>query len=192
MSRSRAVTKAVATIGALAAAAVLWQNLPTPTDVYAPFTVEAVLGSQVSGRDLSATVRGVRIAPELQADSVLTKAPIAAVGVWVAVDTTLLASTDPALPRAELIVGADIYRPTDRIPAGTALGGPLQPSISVRGAWVFDVAPALLGPDTVAVLSVSTGDGRLDSRLDIRIPLDDSDVTRSTIVDLARPAQEAT
>ena len=45
--------------------------------------------------------------------------------------------------------------------------------MTLRGSWVFDVAPALVAPESSdpMTLLIWVGDGRLDSRLAIRIPL---------------------
>jgi hypothetical protein len=55
----------------------------------------------------------------------------------------------------------------------------VNPVITQRGSWVFDVAPALLATESDPMtLRVWVGDGRLDSRLVIRIPLDGASVSR--------------
>ena len=58
---------------------------------------------------------------------------------------------------------------------------------------MFDVAPALLEPGASESLTlrVWVGDAFLDSRLVIRIPTDDSRVSRSDTVDLVPPVQSA-
>jgi hypothetical protein len=174
---------------AIATAAVLWLQLPANTDIYAPFDVRGVIGTPVSGRAVTATVTGVRIAPQLTADSVLTPGPLPATGTWLIVDATVQANRNPELPHAELLVGPNTYRPSDRLPPATALGSlMIQPGIAQRGAWVFDVAPALLHTYAAdpLTLRVWAGDGRLDSRLLIRIGLTDPRVSEAGTAALSR------
>ena len=185
--RARSVTGPVATVTVIAVAALIWHQLPTPTDVYAPFPVAGVPGAAVAGRNLTVTVTGARISSKVTADSVLTPAPVSAVGQWIVVGATMLAATDPAVPRAMLIAGPNTYRPTDRLPPGTTLGAMLQPAVAESGAWVFDVPPTLLDPDDEVMLQIWDGDGRLDTRLDITLTLSDTRVSRMDTVDLKRP-----
>lgn len=65
MSLSRRLIPSVVLIVVLAATAVLWHNLPTPTAVYAPFDVHGSMGAPVMGRGVSATVTRVCIADRL-------------------------------------------------------------------------------------------------------------------------------
>ena len=133
----KAALPALSVIFVVAAAAVVWHNLPTPTDLYGPFDVHAEAGSPAVGRAVTATV-------------------------------------------------------TDRFFVET-LKAEISPGIAQRGSWVFDVAPALLelGASESLTLRVWVGDAFLDSRLVIRIPTDDSRVSRSDTVDLVPPVQSA-
>ncbi|PRC61421.1 hypothetical protein C6A85_09070, partial [Mycobacterium sp. ITM-2017-0098] len=65
----------------VAAAALVWHNLPTPTDLYGPFEVRGTAGEPVTGRTVTATITSIRIAPQVNS--------IQAAGEWVVVDTTL-------------------------------------------------------------------------------------------------------
>ena len=175
---------ALSVIFVVAAAAVVWHNLPTPTDLYGPFNVHAEAGSPAVGRAVTATVTAVRIAPQVNS--------VQPAGVWMVVDTTLEANRSTGLPHSELIVGPNTYTPTDRFFVET-LKAEISPGIAQRGSWVFDVAPALLEPGASESLTlrVWVGDAFLDSRLVIRIPTDDSRVSRSDTVDLVPPVQSA-
>jgi hypothetical protein len=180
----RAVLSAVSVLVVVAAAAVVWQNLPTPTDVFGPFDVHAEVGEPATGRAVSATVDGVRIAPQVNS--------VPAAGLWVVVDTTLEATRSTELPHSELIVGPNTYSPTDRFFVKT-LKAEINPGITQRGAWVFDVASALVAPDVSEpmTLRIWVGDGRLDSRLVIRIPADDPRVSRADAARLDAPVESA-
>jgi hypothetical protein len=175
---------ALGTVVVIAAAAIVWLHLPTQTDVMGPFDVHGEAGAQVTGRAVAATVTGVRIAPEVNS--------VKAAGIWVVVDTTLAGTRSTELPHCELIVGPNTYTPTDQFFLKTLMGE-ISPGIAQRGAWVFDVAPALVAPGSSEsmILRVWVGDGRLDSRLVIRIRDDGSRVSRIDAVTLDAPVVSA-
>jgi hypothetical protein len=182
--KSRRVLTAVAVIITIAAATVVWQNLPTPPDITGPFDVHGDAGLRTAGRDIAATVTGTRIAPEVDS--------VPAAGIWVVVDATLEAPRSTELPKSDLIIGPNRYTPTDRFFLKT-LQADVSPGISLRGSWVFDVAADLVAPGGTEPLTlrVWTGyDDQLDSRLVIEIPA--GDVSRSDSVTLEVPAESAT
>lgn len=78
---SRRVLTAIGVVVTVAVAAVVWHDLPTPTDVLGPFDVHGDAGTRTVGRAVSADVTSVRITPEV--DSVKPA------GFWVVVDTEL-------------------------------------------------------------------------------------------------------
>jgi hypothetical protein len=182
LPKAGSVLAALTVAVVVAAAAVVWHNLPTPTDVYGPFDVHAEAGESATGRGVSATVTAVRIAPEVNS--------VHAAGQWVVIETTMEGVRSTETPHSDLIVGPNTYRPSDRF-LGKTLGADVAPDIAQRGAWVFDVASALLAPGAIdsLTLRVWVGDGRLDSRLVIRIPVDDSRVSRTDAVKLS-PLEE--
>ena len=65
MPTSRRALMVLGVVVTVAAAAVVWQNLPTPTDVLGPFEVRGDSGTPVTGRGVEATVTSVRISPEV-------------------------------------------------------------------------------------------------------------------------------
>ena len=168
----------------VAAAAVVWQNLPTPTDVLGPFDVHADAGTPATGRAVSANVTNVRISRGV--DSVKPA------GVWVVVNTALEGTRSTELPHSELVVGPNTYSPTDVFFTETLMAE-ISPGITQRGSWVFDVAPVLVEPGSSEpmTLHVWVGDGRLDSRLAIRIPLHGLRFSRVDSVTLKKPEQSA-
>ena len=177
MSLPRRLIPSAVLIVVLAAAAVLWHNLPTPTAVYAPFDVHGSMGAPVLGRGVSATVTRVRIADRLSDASSRDRSSVTATGRWVVVDTVLTATTTPDRPHVELLVGPNTYAPADRFDSAAAVGE-LAPGIAVTAPWVFEVAPTVLDAGE-ATLHVWVGDGRLDSRLVITVPLAGPGVSRS-------------
>ncbi len=182
---TRTALRTLAVVVVVAAAAVVWQNLPTPTDIYGPFDVYADGGTPAAGRGVTATVTAVRIAPQVNS--------VKAAGQWVVVDTTLEATRSTELPRSELIVGPNTYTPSDRF-FGKTLGAEIAPGITQRGAWVFDVASDLVAPGASEPLTLHVWlglDQQLDSRLVIRMPVDDSRVSRVQTVKISAPAVSA-
>ncbi len=165
----------------VAAAALVWHNLPTPTDLYGPFDVRGGAGEPVRGRAVIATITSIRIAPQVNS--------IKAAGDWVVVDTTLDAVDSTELPRAELIVGPNSYVPSDRF-FMDSLGAEIAPGITQRGSWVFDVASPLVAQDASEpiTLRVWAGSDLLDSRLVIEVPADDPRTTRTDEVELRPPS----
>lgn len=181
--RTRRVLVVIGTVLTIAAAAVVWQNLPTPPDVTGPFDVHGQAGQRTAGRDVAATVTSVRATPLVNS--------VAPAGIWVVVDATLEAPVSTELPRSDLIVGPNTYTPTDRFFLKT-LRDDVSPGFEQRGSWVFDVAPALIAPGSSepVTLRVWTGyDEQLDSRLIIDIPR--ADIDRVRAVTLTPPVESA-
>lgn len=174
----RSALSALCVVVSVAAAALIWHNLPTPTDLYGPFDVHGSAGEPVRGRAVTATVTSVRVAPTVNS--------VPAAGRWVVVDTTMEAQGSTEVPHADLLVGPNTYIPTDRFFVKT-LGRPLAPGIEQRGSWVFDVASTLIdgGDADDLVLRVWVGGDLLDSRLVITIPRNDPRVSSSDEVDVA-------
>jgi hypothetical protein len=182
VKRARSLLPALSVLVVVAAGALVWHHLPTPTDVYGPFDVHADAGTRALGRGIDATVTGVRIAAKVNS--------VQAAGQWAVVDAALEGTRTTELPHAELIVGPNTYNPSDLFFPKT-LGAEISPQFTQRGTWVFDVASALLarGADQPMTLRVWVGDGRLDSRLVISMTTDDPRVVRTDAVDVVPPVE---
>lgn len=163
LTRFRTALSAVCVVVLVAAAALVWHSLPTPTDLYGPFDVHGKAGEPVRGRAVTATVTSIHVAPSLDS--------VPAAGRWVVIETTMEAQGSTAVPHADLLVGPNTYIPTDRF-LTKALGRSLAPGIEQRGSWVFDVASTLIDGDDLdsLALRVWVGTDLLDSRLIITIP----------------------
>jgi hypothetical protein len=184
MPNSRNALTALAVVVTVAVAAVVWQHLPTPTDVLGPFDVQGNAGATTTGRGVAGTVTGVRVTNEVDG--------VRPAGTWVVVDTALRGTHSTEVPHAELIVGPNSYDPSDLFLLKT-FNGQLSPGITWRGPWVFDVAAALVAPGSTEPLTlhVWVGDGRMDSRLVIRIPNNGSLLNRVDSVMLGDPELNA-
>jgi hypothetical protein len=181
---ARQIIEMLSTALTIAASAVLWHHLPANTDVFAPFDVRGGLGEQTAGRALSATAYAVTVTPQLT-DRYGRK--LAATGTWVVVDVALQAGSDYGLAKADLRVGPNTYRPTDRL---FVMPPELQPGIADRRGWAFDVAPQVLDSVASVVFRAWVGDSRLDSRLVIDIPLRGPRAYRVDSFELADPVQQ--
>lgn len=184
MSRRRLIGAVLGTLIAVVAGAVLWNHLPVNTDTFAPFDVHGSTGEHLTSTRLSGSVEQVTIAPE--AISRFGKR-LTAVGTWVIVQAAVDSGNDYANAQADLVVGPNTYRPTDRVLEATVI----QPGITDRRAWVFDVAPAVLAEADSVVFRVWVGDGRLDSRLVVDIPLTGPSVHRTAVFRIPAPTQAA-
>jgi hypothetical protein len=180
----RRALAAVGVVVTIAAAAVVWQNLPSPTGVLGPFEVRGDAGTPATGRGVAATVTSVRIAPEVNS--------VKPAGAWVVVDVALEGTSSTELTHSKLVVGPNTYSPSDVFSLDTVFGQ-ISPGITLRGSWVFDVAPALVAPESSDPLTliVWAGDGRLDSQLAIRIPTQGSLFSRVDEVKLKKPEMTA-
>ncbi|BBY67275.1 hypothetical protein MHEL_55180 [Mycolicibacterium helvum] len=162
------------TVVAVALAALIWHHLPAQSSIYAPFDVHAGINTAAVGDNLSATVTGAAIAPTIEKPP--SNKQIAAAGTWLMAATSLDATNAPVLPRADLLVGPNTYAPTDRL---LSTNGLVQPGLTLRCVWIFDVPVDVLNSVKSVVLRVWGGDERLSSRLVMDIPLADASVNRS-------------
>lgn len=187
----RSVAPAVAITAAIAAAAALWHNLPEPTELYKPFDVHARVGQQATGRGITATVDGVRIGPKVHKVSPPERT-VLSVGTWVVVDAAVMATRAFEMPHAALIVGPNTYEPSDRFwPA--ALGAELEPGITQRGSWAFEVPAELVAAAADPIsLRIWLNVASLDSRIVVTIPLDGEHVSRNDVVTLEPVTESAT
>jgi hypothetical protein len=184
ISNSCRVLTVLAVVVTVAAAAVVWQNLPTPTDVLGPFEVRGEAGTPTAGRGVAATVTSVRIAPEVNS--------VKPAGTWLVVNVEMEGTRSSELAHSQLVVGPNTYSPSDVFSLDT-LFGEISPGMTLRGSYVFDVAPELVTPESSdqITLLVWVGDGRLDSRLAIRIPTHGSYFGRVDDVTLKKPELSA-
>jgi hypothetical protein len=187
----RQIVHVVAIAAVMAVAAAMWHHLPTPDDVYAPFDIDAGMGEQATGRAIAVEVTGARIAPRIRMERL--RAPtLDALGMWVAIDSEAMTTLADEVLRVDLVAGPNTYGPTERIGV-MPLRGSLTPGIVTRSSWVFDVPAELVAPGEQHIsLRVWVRDGRMDSRLVMDIPLNDSRVSRSDLIVIEPATQVGT
>lgn len=170
---ARAVLTVLGTVVAIAAAALVWHNLPTSAQVIGPFDVHAPIGTPAEGRGVTAKVTAAQLASTVVEDP--SQRSFQALGTWVVVWTTLQSGPSFEYYHADLRVGPNTYAPSDRLfPTGLLL----QPGIAEERQFAFDVPSDLLATVPSVVLRVWVGSDSLDSRLVLDIPLSSERVER--------------
>lgn len=183
---ARAVLSALGTVIAIAAATVVWHDLPTSAQVLGPFDVHAPIGTPAEGRGVTAKVTAAQLASTVVEDP--SQRSFEALGTWVVVWTTLQSGPNFEYYHADLRVGPNTYAPTDRLfPAGLVL----QPGIAEERQWAFDVPADLLATVPSVVLRVWVGSDSLDSRLILDIPLGSERVERVQSAVVSAPVRVA-
>lgn len=163
----------VATAALLVAAWCVQLLAPSEDAAMAPFIVSAEVGEHATGRNIEVIVRDVR------ATRVITTADgWRAEGTWVLVhlDASAVSNQNGAsFHGATLIVHDREYRATERF---TTLfrSTTLVPGIPKAGSLAFEVPEDSLTGTGILQLSTSA-DTRLDSVIEVRIPLDSLSVS---------------
>lgn len=139
----------------------------------APFAVTAQLGQEATGRNIAATITGVRMATSGVADGAGWTAP----GTWLVVDLSAQAVSSEIganLSYARLTLGDRSFQASER--PRSLFRQPLAAGIPTSGTLVFEL-PAV-AQEGAATLSLGLSvDPRLDSV--IELPLDLATVSRS-------------
>jgi hypothetical protein len=117
---------------------------------------------------------------------------VAPAGVWVVVDAEFEGTRTTELTHSALVVGPNTYSPSEAFTLDMLMGE-VSPGIRERGSLVFDVAQDLVEPGAAdpMTLLVWVGDGRMDSRLSIRLPSDGSRFSMVDAVTLEKPEVSA-
>ncbi|NQX33236.1 hypothetical protein [Herbiconiux sp. VKM Ac-2851] len=135
----RHALSALVLVGLLAVAGVVADTAPSGGGWQAPVEVEGRLGETVTGRNIEATVRGVRAA-----DSVTTSNGWqgATTGVWIVVDLSVAAVVDDRaalLDGAVLRIGDRSYSASDRPGLSVLAGRSLSVGIPMTGPLLFEI-----------------------------------------------------
>lgn len=137
---------------------------PAEDAATAPFVVSAQPGEEAAGRNISATVTGIRAAETLSGGW-------AAAGVWLIVDlevASVLSEQGVLLGHATLQVADRSYRASERPPS--LFRQTLAAGIPQSGSLAFELPDAAFAGTAVLRLGLLEAETRLDSLLEV--PLD--------------------
>lgn len=147
----------------------------------APFAVTASVGEEATGRDIVATVEGLR-----RADTV-TDGAWSAEGNWLVVDLSISSRVSPrTLAHATLQIGDRTFAATERADGSLYQQG-LTAGVPRSGSLAFEL-PADLEAGTGVLRLATLSDVRLDSVVEVTVPL--SEIERSAEAEL-RPREWA-
>ena len=182
--KARTALTVLVTVVAIAAATLVWHNLPTSAQVIGPFDVHAPIGTPAEGRGVTAKVTAAQLASTVVEDP--SQRSLQALGTWVVVWATLQSGPNFEYYHADLRVGANTYAPSGRLLPGGLL---LQPGITEERQLAFDVPSDLLATVPSVVLRVWVGSDSLDSRLVRDIPLGSERVERTKSAVVSAPVR---
>jgi hypothetical protein len=167
-------------------AGVVAHTTPDDAQQQAPIPVRGQLGETLSGRNIVATVDGVRVAESVEAGNGWVGSTA---GVWVVVDATVEARVDEfTLGYARLKVGDTSYSASTRPGDGTIAERGLSVGIPWTGPLMFELPAALVSSDaarTVELQLAVNSDPRADSLL--VMPVDLAAIEIEKVVETDRP-----
>jgi hypothetical protein len=175
-------------VALLAVAGVVAHTAPGDAEWQAPITVLGAIGDETSGRNITATVTGVRLADEVVAANGWSGSTE---GVWVVVDASVAAAVSDygaLLRAARLQIGDTLYSASSRPDLGTIAGQSLTTGIPLTGPLMFEVPRDILQTDAAADAEVQLGldaDVRVDSLIVVPVDLGSLPVEES--IETERP-----
>ena len=154
----------------LAATAVMWKQMPTTVESWAPITVDGAVGERTIGRNIEVTVVDARQAKTVTFSSRGTVTRLSSSGAWLVLTVTYGPTVKPASPSFALEVGKRTY-----VPHVTTFGASdEQPDLPRTGLAVFEL-PATVRSATLLVANETMDiyGNRLTAPLDsqIEVPL---------------------
>jgi hypothetical protein len=188
----RTMLSAAIVVAALAATVVVYGITPHGDDINAPFNERGSVGDVLTGRTLTGSVTGVRLASSFDADSADSDWVGETTGTWVVVEAELAATIEPSsLYRPTLTIGDTTYYATERLSLVTLDNGLVRPGIASRGVILFEVADSVLSSEAARRAEVginSSYEAILDSRLVVEVDLRDLPVESDVV--LSRPEEK--
>lgn len=185
----RRAWRIVAAVFALVLGGVAVASAPDGTATVAPLYVDGVVGEAVSGRRLTSTVTGVRLAEELVIPYREDVGDTTTDGVWVIVDATItIRQQYTVLTSTDLRIGDRVFRVSDVTPAPSLLAPPESSGIPQHGSLVFEIPLSALddpGASRAQVLFNPGAETRLDSVAAIVVDLASLEILPSTRIDPA-------
>jgi hypothetical protein len=180
----RAVREAGLAVALLATAVVTWSTMPTKLQSWAPIVEHGALGEQVSGRNLTVTVRNAVLTREVTMSTRGKTERVPTSGVWLVLDVSYTTIDTFDKPTFQLDAGGRHF---------TAYFGGFNADV---GPGITDSAPVAFElpekPSSATVLvfnSVTDKYGNkltapLDSQISVEVDLVGAPVTRSVDLDL--------
>lgn len=160
---------------ALAATVVVYGITPHDDDIVAPFVVRGQVGDELTGRTVSATVTGVRLASSFDLSEIGEEWTGPTTGTWVVVDADASAVEDPgSLVRVTLTIGDDTFTASERLRSETLQSARLRPGILTRGSLLFEVSDKALASAEASHAEIGINasfQSVLDSKLVIEVDL---------------------
>ncbi len=130
------VARVLLAVALLGAAMLLWKNMPTKLDTWAPIAVDARVGERAVGRDLAVTVHSVDLGRALtfQQSGAPTRLP--ATGAWLVFTLTYEPLHDhDGRPVVRLVADGRTYQST----VGSLRGPPVPIGVPKNGVVAFEL-----------------------------------------------------
>lgn len=119
----------------LAAAMLLWQNMPTKTDTWAPIAVDARVGERAVGRDLAVTVHSVELVRALTLQQRGQPVRMPATAAWLVFSLSYEPLHNDGRPVLQLVADGRSYRSN----LGSFSGPAVAAGTSKRGVAAFEL-----------------------------------------------------
>ncbi len=134
---ARLILRVTLIVALLISSVWVWNHLPYPTDVEAPFFSHGSMGERVDTPTVTVQISGVKVGTQLKNRTSVTKTD----GRWVMVEGTVTSTRSPGEASANLIIGGRTYTQDARAPWGTFTNPftPLSAGIPQTGVWIFEV-----------------------------------------------------
>lgn len=119
----------------VAAAMLLWKNMPTKTDTWAPIAVDARVGERVVGRDLAVTVHRVDLVSALTLQQRGQPVRVPATAAWLVFSLTYEPLHNDGRPVLQLVADGRNYQSN----LGSFRGPAVAAGTSKRGVAAFEL-----------------------------------------------------
>ncbi len=184
------VARLILAAALLGIAMLLWKNMPTKMDTWAPIAVEARVGERSVGRDLAVTVHSVHLARAVTFQHTGQPARLPATAAWLVFDLTYEPLHDgDGRPMLQLIADGRNYKSN----VGSFRGPRIPIGMPKRGVAAFELPNIPAAADfTVANQTQEKWGNPLDAPLDsqISLPIDVAGLSLQDSVDLDELAGE--
>jgi hypothetical protein len=178
------VLRVVVAVALLAAAILMWQNMPTKTQIWAPIAIDATMGERAVGRNLAVTVHRVDLADAVTFAQRGKFVRVPATAAWLVFSLTYEALHEiDAAPKFQLVTEGRTYESTVGNFSGT-----YPPGVTKRGVAAFEL-PDVPAEAVLKIANKTTEkwgnaiDAPLDSQISLPVDLGALTVERSVDLD---------